>query len=245
MAREGRSLLHRTCPWWGRWLWHHGTQPSPLHHRRPTERIHRLQHYFWHLSALGGSSFTSHSRENGANVDFYKLAAVSGQDITPKFYRNPKTEYPSCTGLSFAAASWQDCCDPADTTCTTNPCDLGAIGDATFKEYNLVQTSFDVGYDWDHVAILTDYLVIDGAVLNLAPYLDQQTPLPNDALRHRNPRLNLTSTTRVGERMQRVFSTAAQISRAPSRASRSATTPGTLIKYRLAASSRSSSCTSA
>jgi len=112
---------------------------------------------------------------------FYDLAAaVSGQDITPLFYRNPTTEFPSCTRLTFRAATLEGCCDPTDAACSTR-CPLETLNNATMAKYGLVATTKKVGYDWHQVSRLKNYLVIDGAVLNLKPYLDEvQEPLRND-----------------------------------------------------------------
>jgi len=115
-----------------------------------------------------------------AGASFYDLAAAtSGQDITPLFYRNPTTEYPSCRGLTFRAATLETCCEPGSAGCSS-PCPLESLNNATLARYGLVATTKKVGYDWHQVSRLKNYLVVDGAVLNLKPYLD----LVEEALRN-------------------------------------------------------------
>ncbi|KAH7108196.1 chitin synthase-domain-containing protein [Auriculariales sp. MPI-PUGE-AT-0066] len=109
-----------------------------------------------------------------AGAPFYELAKTSGQDITNLFYRNPATEYPSCSGLNFRAASYAACCDPNNATCS-DACVLGPLNNNTLGFVQLNLTGWTVGYDWDQVARLKNYMVLDGAVLNLTPYLDVVT----------------------------------------------------------------------
>ncbi|KAG2045651.1 hypothetical protein BDR06DRAFT_1050744 [Suillus hirtellus] len=51
---------------------------------------------------------------------------------------------------------------------------VGAINaSATFTQLNIQETTLLLGYDWDQVAALLNYFVIDGAVLNMNPYMTQ------------------------------------------------------------------------
>ncbi|KAG8798126.1 hypothetical protein FRC16_007966 [Serendipita sp. 398] len=117
-------------------------------------------------------------------INFFTLSKpFSGVDVTPNFTRKA-TDFPSCAGLSFKAAKDDPCGGAAATTCK-----LGDINNATFNNLKIVNKTVQVGYDWDQVARLKYHLVLDGFVLNMAPYFAQNpTPVANDpidkALRH-------------------------------------------------------------
>ncbi|KAG8964576.1 hypothetical protein FRC03_001606 [Tulasnella sp. 419] len=110
------------------------------------------------------------------NVDFYALAKQSpGQDITNLFIRKA-SDFSACSGISFAAATDNPCADP-------NFCKEDPPTASTLKALNLFPTGRLTGFDWDHVSILSSYIVIDGSVINLTPYLRAHpTPIPNDNL---------------------------------------------------------------
>lgn len=109
-------------------------------------------------------------------VNFTSLLQMPGQDITTLFQRDA-ADYPACNGLSYRAA--------AENQCTTvTPCPLGPINSSsTFSSLGLVNTSSIIGYDWDHVAAFENYMVIDGAVLNMNAYMKlHPTAIPSDNL---------------------------------------------------------------
>ncbi|KAG1742231.1 hypothetical protein EDB19DRAFT_2024470 [Suillus lakei] len=99
-----------------------------------------------------------------------------GQDITPYFYRTA-SQYSACKGLNFRVALEQPCA-------STTECPLGAINaSSTFTQLNIQETTLLHGYDWDQVAALPNYFVIDGAVLNMNPYMTQHpSPVASDAV---------------------------------------------------------------
>ncbi|OBZ66534.1 Chitin synthase 1 [Grifola frondosa] len=111
-----------------------------------------------------------------SGVNFTALIKAPGQDITPYFQRDA-ANFPACKGLTYRAAAEQPC--P-----TTATCPLGALNtSSTMSSLGLVNTSVIVGYDWDQVAALPDYFVIDGAVLNMQPYMKlHPTSIPSDNL---------------------------------------------------------------
>ena len=87
-----------------------------------------------------------------------------GQDITPYFTRSA-SQYTACDGLSFLVATDDPCS-------STTPCPLGALNDSsTFTTLNIEETSQLLGYDWTQVDSLSNYFVVDGAVLNMNPYM--------------------------------------------------------------------------
>jgi len=110
------------------------------------------------------------------DVSFTNLATQPGQDITTLFQRDA-ANFRTCRGLNFRVAL-----DPPCSTVT--PCPLGNINSsATFTALNIVNTNNIVGYDWDQVATLKDYFVLDGAVLNMGPYMQTHpNPIPTDEL---------------------------------------------------------------
>jgi chitin synthase len=97
-----------------------------------------------------------------------------GQDITPYFTRTA-SQYTACNGLSFQAATDDPCSSVAS-------CPLGPLNaSSTFTKLNIQETSQLLGYDWLQVAGLSNYFVIDGAVLNMNPYMQlHPNPIPSD-----------------------------------------------------------------
>lgn len=116
---------------------------------------------------------TAAKSPQGVNLDSL-TQQEPGQDITPYFTRSA-SQYTACTGLTFDAATDNPCS-------STTPCPLGALNaSSTFTQLDIQETSQLLGYDWDQVAILSNYLVIDGAVLNMNPYMElHSTPIPSD-----------------------------------------------------------------
>ncbi len=127
---------------------------------------------------IQGSMFNiSQSKSPDPSINFYTLSSqLSGQDITTLFTRDA-ADFPLCSGLSFRAAQ-----DPPCNSAT--PCPLGPLNNsATFTKAQLVNITRPVGYDWVHVSSLTNYIVIDGHVLNLNPYMKlHPNPIPGDAV---------------------------------------------------------------
>ncbi|KAG8213782.1 glycosyltransferase family 2 protein [Butyriboletus roseoflavus] len=97
-----------------------------------------------------------------------------GQDITPYFTRSA-SQYTACNGLSFHVATDNPCS-------STTSCPLGLLNaSSTFTQLNIHETSQLLGYDWDQVAILSNYFVVDGAVLNMNPYIElHPSAIPSD-----------------------------------------------------------------
>ncbi|THH08153.1 hypothetical protein EW145_g2894 [Phellinidium pouzarii] len=103
-----------------------------------------------------------------------QLASMPGEDITPHFTRSA-SDFSACSGLSFRIA--------LDTPCNSQlKCDLGDLNStSTFSSLGLTNQSLVVGYDWDQVAGLDNYFVIDGSVLNMKPYMSlHPNPIASD-----------------------------------------------------------------
>ncbi|CAI2188163.1 13539_t:CDS:2 [Funneliformis geosporum] len=115
-------------------------------------------------------------KQNGKELLSFEILAKNqnGQDITGLFQRDI-ADYPNCQDpeiQKFAAVSDQFC--KKDT-----PCILKKIDEATFQEYKIVNTTKKVGFDWEQISTLPNYLVIDGNVLNLEDYMKSH-PNPTD-----------------------------------------------------------------
>lgn len=107
--------------------------------------------------------------ENDAGVNLYTMASqVSGFDITHYFTRD---NLPSCAGHTGAYASTNSC-TPATTT--QAQCPMGTLSTAHLAELKLTNTTRKVGYGWEDLnnATFNNYIVVDGNVLNLTPYLN-------------------------------------------------------------------------
>ncbi|CAK5265359.1 unnamed protein product [Mycena citricolor] len=122
-----------------------------------------------------GVVFNISSAQSPSNLSFPALAAkMPGQDITQYFARTT-SDYPKCAGLTARAA--------LDTPCTSiTPCQLPNLGlDSTFSALGFKRTNFVIGYSWDQVGALANYIVLDGAVLNFTTYmLNHPSAIPAD-----------------------------------------------------------------
>ena len=121
--------------------------------------------------AIGGFVFNS---TQSSNADIQALATqFSGQDVSNSFQR-PASFYTACSGLNVRAAIDDPC------QLTTN-CQLGGLSAQTIASLGLRNTTLRAGYGWDQVANLTNYLVIDGTVLNMTPYVAaHKSAIPGD-----------------------------------------------------------------
>ena len=107
------------------------------------------------------------------DVDFPTLLSNPGQDIT-SFFQRSASDFKACTGLEFHVAQDQPC---ANASCPLPPFNL----QSTYAGLNLINTGFLAGYSWDQVTALNNYFVLDGAVLNMKPYLKlHPSAIPTD-----------------------------------------------------------------
>ena len=121
--------------------------------------------------AVGGFIFNS-TQSSNADIQTFSTR-LSGQDISDQFQRSANF-YTACTGLTFRAAI-DDPCEVA-----TN-CQLGALNTQTLTTLGLRNTTLRAGYDWDQVSKLANYLVLDGTVLNMTPYITvHKSAIPGD-----------------------------------------------------------------
>ncbi|ORX40470.1 chitin synthase 1 [Kockovaella imperatae] len=134
--------------------------------------------------SIEGWVFNISSSLTTPDVDFYKISkALPGQDVTNLFIRN-MSSYPACNS-DHRFATTPLCASSADPkvkeTGTLEPCPLPVLSDATFNSLKIQNTSLQEGYSWDQVAALETYLVVDGLVLNMQPYLSANpAPIAGD-----------------------------------------------------------------
>ncbi|KAK4689436.1 chitin synthase, partial [Tremellales sp. Uapishka_1] len=134
--------------------------------------------------SVSGWVFNVSSSITQTNVDFYSISKQEpGQDITNLFIRN-LTDYPKCTS-SLRYATTPMCASSKVSTVKENgtlqACPLEKLSAATFTSLQITNTTLLEGYSWDQVSALADYLVIDGVVLNMSPYMSANpTAISND-----------------------------------------------------------------
>ena len=121
-----------------------------------------------------GIVYNVSSAQSPANVDLASLARSPGQDITSLFQRTAN-QFNHCNGINFRVAQDNPC--PDDATCP-----LPALNQAsTYKTLAITKSKYLSGYDWEQVSTLKNYMVIDGAVINLVPYMKlHPSPVPSD-----------------------------------------------------------------
>ncbi|CAG8435940.1 6900_t:CDS:2 [Diversispora eburnea] len=130
------------------------------------------------IALIMGWQFNVSNAKTTDDIDLRTLALLhNGQDVTNKFKRD-NVIIPDCQVVSIQkyAAVKQKLCEGNGT------CPLATISNETFESLNIYNTSKKVGYDWSQVSGLKNYIVIDGNVLNLEPYMNSTPPLPNDRM---------------------------------------------------------------
>lgn len=131
---------------------------------------------------ISGWQFNVSSSRPTGSVDFYALSKeLSGQDISNLFAR-PASSFPSCAGLTASYATMDPCSANRTTgNAPASKCPLPEPNDATYTALSIQNTSLEVGYDWDEVNALFGYMVVNGQVLNLGPYLKlNPSAIPDD-----------------------------------------------------------------
>ncbi|KAK4050776.1 hypothetical protein OIV83_003197 [Microbotryomycetes sp. JL201] len=106
---------------------------------------------------------------------------LGGTDVTYLFDRSA-VRFPACNGIDAAFATSNMCAGPTGNTANaTCPFQRPTIG--YLSTLGMRNTGKQVGYSWEQLSNLTNYLVIDGNVLNLNPYmLAHPTPITNDTV---------------------------------------------------------------
>lgn len=133
-----------------------------------------------------GWQFNITESKPAPGLEFYDLAKIPGTDITNYFVHG--VDLPQCTNpgnekaLTFKAVNSAPC-----TPLNGNGgCLHGETTTANLQgHYGLINSTRQVGFDWTQFADfnLTNYIVIDGNVLNMEPYiLANPQPIPTDDL---------------------------------------------------------------
>ncbi|CEG69562.1 Putative Chitin synthase [Rhizopus microsporus] len=135
------------------------------------------------LIGILGWQFNVSSAKSDPNFNPYSYAQVPGTDVTNFFHHG--SNIPECinTGNSIASTFLAVKLDPCASG--ENACIAGELSAATLATYGLVNSTKQVGFDWNQLASanLTNFFVIDGNVLNMDPYIQTYpTPQLNDPL---------------------------------------------------------------
>ncbi|TFK44588.1 chitin synthase 1 [Crucibulum laeve] len=144
-----------------------------------------------------GVIFNVTAAKSPTGVDLFSLAKNPGQDITALFERSA-AQFTECNGLNFRVA--------ADAPCST-PCTLPPINaSSTYQQLSITNTKFLAGYSWDQVAELDNYFVLDGAVLNMSPYIQlHRSPIPSDNVDAALRTVMQTQSTNSGKDATKLF----------------------------------------
>ncbi|KAF0332974.1 glycosyltransferase family 2 protein [Gigaspora margarita] len=152
----------------------------------PADSADNSQHFLHYGTSAGhlgilGWQFEVYNSLSINNFSFVDLARKQdGQDIT-NYFKRDNSDLASCQLNSikqFAAVAQPLCSN--NSTCPLNKLTLSAL-----REYNLKNISKKVGFDYTDLGspTLKNYFVVDGAVLNLDPYINANpNPIPGDLL---------------------------------------------------------------
>ncbi|ORX61281.1 hypothetical protein DM01DRAFT_1299183 [Hesseltinella vesiculosa] len=130
------------------------------------------------MVGVQGWAFNISTYKPSGNADFYTM--LPGTDVT-NYFQHGGAGVAQCSGdasyASFAAVQLNPC---AGGTCS-----LGPLSQANFQAISIINSTKQVAYDWTHMASanLTNFLVVDGHVLNFDPYIKAHpTAMANDEL---------------------------------------------------------------
>ena len=153
--------------------------------------------------------------QNGVN--FYTISANgnSGIDVTDMFDQSAIL-HPTCRGLTGAFATTNLCVNATSAANpTTATCQLGALNPATINSLKLVNSTKLVGWSWDQVAAASSYLVIDGNVVNMTPYMTANPrPIAGDKVDQAIRYVLQTMDASGGKDATRIFYDSSQLSAA-------------------------------
>ncbi|KAF7315314.1 Glycosyltransferase family 2 protein [Mycena indigotica] len=144
--------------------------------------------------------------KNPTNVSFTAISSkFPGQDVT-QFFTRAASDFRKCKGLTARAA--------VDDPCTsTTPCQMpNASLVSTFTNLGFVSTGFTAGYDWAQVGNMSNYIVLNGAVLNMTTYLlNHPNPIPSDNVDKAIRTVLSASNSASGKDGTRLFSSRADL----------------------------------
>ncbi|CDU22535.1 chitin Synthase 7 [Sporisorium scitamineum] len=126
----------------------------------------------------------AHHLPNTESDSLFRLSSSkSGSDITSLFDRSSSANFPACQGTTAAYAADSICVALNGTV--LNNCPLGSMTPATFANYGMNNDTRRIGYGWEDIESgnFTNYMVLDGTVLNMTPYLKANpSPIAGDVV---------------------------------------------------------------
>lgn len=127
---------------------------------------------------IRGDEYNISSSATQPSVDFYALALqLPGQDIAPLF--QPSAEPPSCASHVGAYATSSLC----GNTTISRFCVLPQLTSTSIGNLAINRTGTKIAYSWRQIKALQGYIVLNGLVINLGPYLAANpSPLPFDSV---------------------------------------------------------------
>jgi len=127
------------------------------------------------ILGVQGHVYNVSSAGSRDNVDFLAMSSFGGQDVTYLFQRTA-SEYTECAAVPFNIGRDEPCSSTTPCTITGIHADASSLSSIGFQA-----TESLVGYSWDQVSALPNFMVIDGAVLNLGSYFTQHpSAVPGD-----------------------------------------------------------------
>lgn len=138
------------------------------------------------LGVQGWAVDISQARHLPTTVDtslFSLSKALPGSDISSLFARTSDSNFPACGGSTAAYAADPICVALNGTVLST--CPLGPMTPATLDSYGMRNESRRVGFGWEDIESgnFSNYMVLDGSVLNMTPYLKANpNPIPGDVV---------------------------------------------------------------
>ena len=126
----------------------------------------------------------AHHLPNSESKTLFDLSTSrSGSDISSLFARTSDVNFPACQGSTAAYAADPICVALNGTTLQN--CPLGPMTPASFANYGMRNESRKIGYGWEDIETgnFTNFMVLDGSVLNMTPYLKANpAPIPGDVV---------------------------------------------------------------
>ncbi|CCF50269.1 hypothetical protein NDA11_006698 [Ustilago hordei] len=120
----------------------------------------------------------AHHFPNTEASNLFSLSTTrSGSDISSLFARTSSVNFPACRGFTGAYAADPPCLALNGTL--LQECPLGPMTPASFATYGMRNESKRIGYGWQDIESgnFTNFIVLDGSVLNMTPYL-KANPAP-------------------------------------------------------------------
>lgn len=166
--------------------------------------------------------FSIENAKSPENVDFFSLAdEQSGQDISGYFDRNDTSTYfPACADSDELIAKANLCAAVSANSSSSNTDDNeGCLLKEPTESYltstlQLTNTTKQVGYAWSQVGDSSKYMVLDGIVLNMQPYLKSYPTAHNDSQVDRAIRETLAETSASGRDVTKTFKNSKELSKA-------------------------------